>query len=99
MKRPYLFLFLGLMSLEGHARNLLNDFSECRIKSRAACDAESDYVVERINCYQRIIEDHKRCEQNVLSRISRERNVSYLKAKNVKDNAKKEAWSILERKY
>lgn len=97
--KPYLLLLLGLITLDGNARNLLDDFSECRVKNRSACDAESDYAVKRINCYQQIIEEHKRCEQNVLSRISRERNVSYLKAKNVKDNVKKEAWSILEKKY
>lgn len=97
--KPYFIFLLGMISFEGVARDLLNDFSECRIKTLSACDRQTDYAVARINCYKKLIEDHKRCERNVELRIRKERNASDLKTKNDKERIKKEAWSLLEQKY
>src|SRR5690606_1150582 len=98
--RAYLLFLVGVISIEGQARDLMNDFSECRrIKTEALCDLESDYAVERINCYKKIIENHKRCERNVTLRIRKEKDATDLRVKNEKDKIKKEAWDIIEKKY
>lgn len=97
--KPYLLLFIAALSLDGHSGELLQDFSECRVKTPSSCDAQSDYAVERINCYKKIIEDHQRCERNVEARIAKEKKIAELKIKNDKEKIRKDAWDILEKKY
>lgn len=94
-----LFILLGLVAFEVYSRELLNDFSECQIKTQESCDAQSEYALTRINCYKKIAEDRRLCEKNVNNRIAKERNAARLKSQHEKNKIRDKAWVLLESKY